>query len=328
LSSRATFGFFCVHYLDNFTKRYWSTDIQDPIGLKAGAKRSSDTPRICWLVFKSTHWRPAFCSKIIFNDEAHFWLNGYVNKQNCRIWSDKQPEHVLDTPLHPKKVTVWCSLFASGIIGPYFFKNEVGENVTVNRSRYRNMISEWFLPKVLSENMEQYWFQQDDATAHTEAQSRDLLKSMFNRRLITKFDPVKLPPRSCDLTPLDYFLWGYVKSLVYVDRPTTLDALEVNMLSMRLSQSYSRKWPKIGPIVWPLLKIVEPVICTKLFLNNKCIVVFHKLNHVFGHFIHFYVIYLYLKSGCSKKHHIHYNHWVQKVNLLFIHKIERIMYYY
>ncbi|GFX20334.1 hypothetical protein TNCV_3486921 [Trichonephila clavipes] len=21
-----------------------------------------------------------------FSDEAHFWLNGYVNKQNCRIW--------------------------------------------------------------------------------------------------------------------------------------------------------------------------------------------------------------------------------------------------
>ncbi|GFX79578.1 hypothetical protein TNCV_825671 [Trichonephila clavipes] len=31
---------------------------------------------------------------------------------------------------------------------------------------------------------------------------------------------------SCDLTPLDYFLWGYVKSLVYADKPQTLDRLE------------------------------------------------------------------------------------------------------
>ncbi|GFV19117.1 hypothetical protein TNCV_3223351 [Trichonephila clavipes] len=36
------------------------------------------------------------------------------------------------------------------------------------------------------------------------------------------------PPRFCDLTPLDYFLWGYVKSLVYADKPQTLDHLEDN----------------------------------------------------------------------------------------------------
>ncbi|GFV55085.1 DUF4817 domain-containing protein [Trichonephila clavipes] len=37
------------------------------------------------------------------------------------------------------------------------------------------------------------------------------------------------PPRSRDLTPLDYFLWGYVKSLVYADKPQTLDHLEDNI---------------------------------------------------------------------------------------------------
>ncbi|GFW08118.1 hypothetical protein TNCV_2978851 [Trichonephila clavipes] len=37
------------------------------------------------------------------------------------------------------------------------------------------------------------------------------------------------PPRSCDLTPLDYFLWVYVKSLVYADKPQTLDHLEDNI---------------------------------------------------------------------------------------------------
>ncbi|GFV16230.1 uncharacterized protein TNCV_4337481 [Trichonephila clavipes] len=37
------------------------------------------------------------------------------------------------------------------------------------------------------------------------------------------------PPRSCDLTPLDYFLWGYVKSLIYADKPQTLDHLEDNI---------------------------------------------------------------------------------------------------
>ncbi|GFW64011.1 hypothetical protein TNCV_707161 [Trichonephila clavipes] len=40
-------------------------------------------------------------------DEAHFWLNGYVNKQNCRIWSEANPQVYVETPLHPEKLTVW-----------------------------------------------------------------------------------------------------------------------------------------------------------------------------------------------------------------------------
>ena len=40
-------------------------------------------------------------TKILFSDEAHFWLNGYVNKQNCRIWDEEQPEEVQELPLHP-----------------------------------------------------------------------------------------------------------------------------------------------------------------------------------------------------------------------------------
>ncbi|GFV87872.1 putative transposable element [Trichonephila clavipes] len=97
----------------------------------------------------------------------------------------------VDTPLHPEKLTVWCALCAGGIIDPYFFKNDEGHIVTVNAR----------------------------ATI-------DLLKQKFGDRLISRFAPVNWSPRSCDLTPLDYFLWGYVKSLVYADKPQSLDHLE------------------------------------------------------------------------------------------------------
>ncbi|GFX38243.1 uncharacterized protein TNCV_3838391 [Trichonephila clavipes] len=49
-------------------------------------------------------------------DEAHFWLNDYVNKQNCRIWSEANPQVYVETPLHPEKLTVWCALWAGGIL--------------------------------------------------------------------------------------------------------------------------------------------------------------------------------------------------------------------
>ncbi|GFX84067.1 hypothetical protein TNCV_4858751 [Trichonephila clavipes] len=49
-------------------------------------------------------------------DEAHFWLNGYVNKQNCRISSEANPQVYVETPLHPEKLTAWCALWAGGIL--------------------------------------------------------------------------------------------------------------------------------------------------------------------------------------------------------------------
>ncbi|GFX00362.1 uncharacterized protein TNCV_1273561 [Trichonephila clavipes] len=127
------------------------------------------------------------------------------------------------------KLTVWCALWAGGIIGPYFFQNDEGHNVTVNGDRYRAMITNFFIPELNNHDVQELWFQQDGATCHTARATIDLLKDTFGDRLISHFGPVNWPPRSCDLTPLDYFLWGYIKSLVYADKPQTLDHLEDNI---------------------------------------------------------------------------------------------------
>jgi hypothetical protein len=76
---------------------------------------------------------PNFAKKIIFSDEDYFWMNGYVNKQNCRIWDDTNPHKIHQNKMHPEKVTVWCGFWSGGIIGPYFFQNETGITITVNR---------------------------------------------------------------------------------------------------------------------------------------------------------------------------------------------------
>ncbi|GFU20766.1 DUF4817 domain-containing protein [Trichonephila clavipes] len=333
---------------------------------------------------------PDFHKRILFSDEAHFWLNGYVNKQNCRIWSEANPQVYVETPLHPEKLTVWCALWAGGIL----LQNDEGHNVTVNarckkphtiaeelilpaaieivetmfgdnfakelqsiplsndtvsrriddiaedvnsfsithkntswpinpakcsiclsihhkthllgekatekyylqlsqrkvdgvkhtskfegqrddnqkyysrgykkvlgskianepfyifqdaraprrgyrapRGRapqfekhwYRARITNFFIPELNNHDVQELWFQQDGATCHTARATIDLLKDTFGDRLISRFGPVNWPPRSCDLTPLDYFLWGYVKSLVYADKSQTLDHLEDNV---------------------------------------------------------------------------------------------------
>ncbi|GFU37127.1 uncharacterized protein TNCV_1555091 [Trichonephila clavipes] len=94
------------------------------------------------------------------------------------------------------------------------------------------MITNCFIPELNNHDVQELCFQQDGATCHTARATIDFLKDTFGDRLISRFGPVNRPPRSCDLTPLDFFLWGYVKSLVSADKPQTLDHLEDNIRSV------------------------------------------------------------------------------------------------
>ena len=44
--------------------------------------------------------------KIIFSDEVHFDIGGYVNNQNYRIWGTENLHAYIEKPTHPKQVTV------------------------------------------------------------------------------------------------------------------------------------------------------------------------------------------------------------------------------
>ncbi|GFV66687.1 uncharacterized protein TNCV_2595071 [Trichonephila clavipes] len=142
----------------------------------------------------------------------------------CFFFSEANPQVYVETPLHPDKLT--GALY--GLVES-FFKNDEGHNVTVNGNRYRAMITKFFIPELINHDVLELWFQQDGATCYTARATIDLLKDTFGDRLISRFGPVNWPPRSCDLTPLDYFLWGYVKSLVYADKTQTFDHLEDNI---------------------------------------------------------------------------------------------------
>ncbi|MBZ5798343.1 hypothetical protein K8353_50905, partial [Burkholderia contaminans] len=67
--------------------------------------------------------------------------------------------------------------------------------------------------------MNDMWFQQDGATCHTARKTLILLQTKFPGRVISQRDDWQ--PRSCDVTPLDFFLWGYLKKRVYVNKPVT-----------------------------------------------------------------------------------------------------------
>ena len=86
------------------------------------------------------------------------------------------------------------------MIGPYFFVDENDRHVAVNGERYRDMLEDYLWPELEKLDINDMWFKQ-----------------------------VEWPPRSCDLTPLDFFLWGHIKSLVYANKPETLGDLKDNI---------------------------------------------------------------------------------------------------
>ena len=98
---------------------------------------------------------PIFVKKIIFPDEAHFDLGGYVNKQNYCIWGTENLHAYIEKPTHT--VTVWCGFWSRGKIGTFFFENKQVETVTVNGDRYRAMLNEFLFKKIEEENIGNIW---------------------------------------------------------------------------------------------------------------------------------------------------------------------------
>lgn len=166
---------------------------------------------------------------LLMSDEAHFHLSGFVNKQNFRYWATENPQHLHKVPLHSAKVTVWCAVSAFRIFGPFFFE-ENGLTVTVTSQRYQQVLRKLERQfRNVGVDRDRIWFQQDGATSHTARESMAILRRMFPGRVISKFGDLNWPARSPDLSACDFFLWGYLKSKVYTNRPQTLNQLKRNI---------------------------------------------------------------------------------------------------
>ena len=149
---------------------------------------------------------------VIFSDESTFHVTSKVNTHNCRIWGSEPPhlhlQHVRDSP----KVNVFCALSKTKVYGPFFFQEK-----TINGFVYLDMLENFLIPQIDEDDQEgEIQFQQDGAPPHYLKNVRDFLDLRFPGRWIGRGGPTSWPPRSPDLTPLDFFLWGFLKDQVYV----------------------------------------------------------------------------------------------------------------
>lgn len=149
------------------------------------------------------HLDESVLTNLWITDEAYFCLSGKVNKQNMRFWGLENPHVTHEQPLHDEKLLVWCAMSEHGIIGPFVFNN------TVNSQRYREMLNDFFFPRLraLRIPLATTWFQQDGATAHCANETLQLLQTKFGDRIISRRTQQPWPPRSPDLSACDFFLW-------------------------------------------------------------------------------------------------------------------------
>ena len=110
------------------------------------------------------------------------------------------------------------------------------------------MLNELLFSKIEEDNIDSIWFQQNGATCHTANVTIDLLHTVFENRIISRNSDVHWPPRSCDLTPLDYFLWGAVKDKCYANHPETIETLKheievsVHRIIAQTIENVLKKW--------------------------------------------------------------------------------------
>lgn len=191
-----------------------------------------------WIIIKLGDDRE-FLKKIIWTDEAKFYRDGNVNLHNAHYWSAQNP-HWLRPHHHQVRwsTNVWCGILGSSLIGPYFFDDNL-TGTSYADDILGGVIDEFTINLPLRD-LRGTWFQHDGAPPHFSTRSRSWLDRNFPDRWIGRSGPMFWPPRSPDLSPLDFFLWGYIKSQVYTTEPRG-----VNDLKQRITDACSRLTPEV-----------------------------------------------------------------------------------
>jgi hypothetical protein len=115
-----------------------------------------------------------------------------------------------------------------GVIDPYFFEED-GHSVTVNSGRYVHVLHNFLAPEInrCGINQQTMWFQQDGAIAHIARASMSVVQEMFPGHVISQRGDLPWPAWSPDLCVCYYFLWGYLKAKVFINRPCSIHELKV-----------------------------------------------------------------------------------------------------
>ena len=208
-----------------------SSSIQNPITQKI--KHDDKHKRLTFAasVLDKIDENNSYFDHICFSDESIFQISEKVNRLNCRIWGSENPSVVFQHECDSPKVNVWCGLMKNRVIGPFFFAEP-----TATARTYLDMLELYVVPQLPAGTI----YQQDGAPPHYALEVRKFLNDNFPGQWIGRgSETIAWPPRSPDLTPLDFFLWGFVKDQVY-SIPDEIDIEQASQTLFLLTKEHTK----------------------------------------------------------------------------------------
>ena len=105
-----------------------------------------------------------------------FYVNGCVNRHNCRIWGTQQPNEIHEYVRGSPKVNVWCGLLYDRVIGPFFLSES-----TITGVVYLDLFEQYVFPQIgtfKQETVSRVIFMQDRAPPHFSCFVTDVLNEI------------------------------------------------------------------------------------------------------------------------------------------------------
>ena len=156
------------------------------------------------------------------------------------------------------KTNVWSAMSSESIIGPFFL------DTNFNAQNYVDMLVRKFWPAIRNNGLcSKIIFQQDGAPAHYSVESRNWLDQKLPSHWIGRRSPIEWAAGSPDFTPLDFYLWGYVKQKVNVKKHYDLKELHSSISNV--------------------IKEIKTDVLKRVFSNNSKMLQFvidHKRAHI------------------------------------------------
>lgn len=172
---------------------------------------------------------PNFLNGVLFTDEANFGRQCIRNFHNNHLWAEENPHGIFEGHFqHHFSVNVWLGVIDAHLIGPYFLP------LRLTGESYLNFLQQE-LPGLLEDiplQLRQHlWFMHDGAPAHFSINVRNHLDTVYPNRWIGRGGTEHWPARSPDLNPLDFCIWGFLKSLVYSTPVENIDDLRNRIIA-------------------------------------------------------------------------------------------------
>lgn len=215
--------------------------------------RPQDGPKrlhFCNWLIRSSRRDAMFLRKILWTDEATFTRRGVVNYHNLHVWAQENPHEIRPRAFQTEfSVNVWIGVINDNLCGPHILPNRL--NSVLFLDLLENDVFQ-YLEKVPLNLRQGGWLQLDGAPSHYGANVREWCNIYYpgrwigrlgnapNEELQANRGPTAWPPRSPDLTVLDFFIWGFLKDQVYASPVTTEEQLVLKIREACDTLRYNR----------------------------------------------------------------------------------------